>query len=360
MKNAHCLSRRRNAFTLIELLVVMVLILVLAALGLGYIVFGQDNQHSVNGAQAITGALLNAKQRARRDGLPTGVRILFTSAPVPPYPVPPYPSPPYPPTIQPPPTDSQGKPSFGTQLQLIQQPEDYNAGQLTSINSTPTIIGTVTYPPGTVLGFGPSNVVDFQGGAAYAGEIDESTVQAGDYLVMAGTTAPHLITTVISATSLTVASNISPATAGTPYSIIRAPRRLPSEDIIQMPSNMIIDNSAVPGNTGFNYCKNLPQRTLTDTMGGSQVVSEIVFAPSGAVVGQGTQADKIYLWLRDSNVKLWPQIGQPMAPGAPLILSVQIRTGLIGVYPVAPWPVGSSFSVNDPYAYVRSPRSSGL
>ena len=72
MKHAHSLPRRRNAFTLIELLVVMVLILVIAAVGLGYIVFGQDNQHSVNGAQAVTGALLNAKQRARRDGLPTG------------------------------------------------------------------------------------------------------------------------------------------------------------------------------------------------------------------------------------------------------------------------------------------------
>ncbi len=79
MRHAHNLPRRRDAFTLIELLVVMVLILVIASVGLGYIVFGQDNQHSVNGAQALTGALLNAKQRARRDGLPTGVRILFTA-----------------------------------------------------------------------------------------------------------------------------------------------------------------------------------------------------------------------------------------------------------------------------------------
>ena len=69
--------RRRVAFTLIELLVVMALILVVTALGIGYVVFGQDNQHSVTAAQAVTGALLNAKRRARRDGRPTGVRILF-------------------------------------------------------------------------------------------------------------------------------------------------------------------------------------------------------------------------------------------------------------------------------------------
>ena len=229
-----------------------------------------------------------------------GVRILFTSAPVPPYPVFPFPNPPYSPA-QPPLTDSQGNPSFGTQLELIQQPEDYNAGQWTSINSTPTPIGAVTYPPGTVLGF---SAVDFQGGAAYAGEIDESTVQAGDYFVVQGTTVPHQITQVVSPTQIVLASSAG-TTSNIPYAIVRAPRRLPSEDIIQMPSNMIIDNSAVPGNAGFNYCSNIPQRGLIDSSHPSPgvPVSEILFAPSGAVVGQGTQADKIYLWLRDSKRK---------------------------------------------------------
>ena len=80
MRHAQTLSRRRTAFTLIELLVVMVLILVIASVGLGYIVFGQDNQHSVNGAQAVTGVLLNAKQCACCYGLPTGLRMIpFTN-----------------------------------------------------------------------------------------------------------------------------------------------------------------------------------------------------------------------------------------------------------------------------------------
>ncbi len=164
----------------------------------------------------------------------------------------------------------------------------------------------------------PFSGVDFQGGASIAGEIDESTVQAGDYLVLAGTTTPHQITMVNSATTLTLASGVSPTSAGTPYTIIRAPRRLPSEDIIQMPSNMVIEQQRpVPGNAGFNYCSNIPQRGLIDSSHPAPgvPVSEILFAPSGAVVGQGTQADKIYLWLRELQVRsLTPVNGQPMPP----------------------------------------------
>jgi len=341
------LTRRRNAFTLIELLVVMVLILVLAALGLGYIVFGQDNQHSVSGAQAVTGALLNAKQRARRDGLPTGIRILFTSG-----------------------TDVKGRPfTFSSQLELVQQPQDYNLGTWTTTDGTTLTFSTPSAPS-----------PDFLGGADYIGEIDQSTVQAGDYFVAAGTTTPHRIAAVVSQNSLLLASSVSPLTSGA-YTIIRAPRRLPSEDIIQLPSTVVIDNTVAtapgtPANQVFTYCQNLPLRYLVDSMTPpppppppntppGKPVAEIVFAPSGAVVGQGTGNDKVSLWLRDPNWKLTPVAGAPL-PGAPLILSVQFRTGFIGVYPVAPWAVGTPIPPpgtnppNDPYAYVKDPRSSGL
>ena len=103
--------RRRNAFTLIELLVVMALLLVIAAIGLGYGVFAQDNQHSVTAANAVTGALLNAKQRARHDGVPTGIRLLFGTNGLP--------------------------PTQCGQIELVQQPEDYNAGQCHG-TATPT------------------------------------------------------------------------------------------------------------------------------------------------------------------------------------------------------------------------------
>ena len=113
----------------------------------------------------------------------------------------------------------------------------------------------------------------------------------------------------------------------------------------------------MPGTAGTTFSQNRPFSST-----GNGAAREIVFAPSGAIVGQGTGADKIYLWLRDPNPKLTPVANQPL-PGAPLILSIQIRTGLIGVYPVAPWIVGTPINIaagNDPYAYVRDPRSSGL
>src|SRR5947209_8023973 len=101
MRDAPRLPKRRTGFTLIELLVVIALILAVAAIGLGYALFGKSNQHSYTAGQAVTGAMLNAKQRARRDGVPTGIRILFD------------------------PTTNQA-----SQIQLVLQPEDYSLGQM--------------------------------------------------------------------------------------------------------------------------------------------------------------------------------------------------------------------------------------
>ncbi len=46
--------------------------------------------------------------------------------------------------------------------------------------------------------------------------------------------------------------------------------------------------------------------------------------------------------------------------GAPLIVSVQVRTGLISVYPVAPWNGGAIGPNNDPYAFAKDGRASGM
>ena len=315
MCNARHWPHRRTAFTLIELLVVMALILVIFGLGVGYVVFGQDNQHSVTAANAVTGAFVNNRGRAHRDGLPTGVRLLFGTNGV--------------------------QPTQVSQLQLIQQPEDYNAGQIAASAG------------GTTVSFSQT---DFQGGAGYMGQIDESTIQIGDYFTLSGVQTPHRIINIagpVGGETLTLASAVGPLATGAPYNIIRAPRRLPSEDVIQLPPSMVIENGPLPGNPGLTFCQNLPQRTLVDSSS-NMTVAEIVFAPSGAVIGQGTGADKILLWLRDP--------AQPNATsGAPLLVSIQIRTGFISVYPVAPWAFGTAIAPgNDPYAYVKDGRASGM
>ncbi len=320
MCHAHRLPRRRDAFTLIELLVVMALILLITALGIGYVVFGTPHEAAVKGAEVVTGALLNAKQRPRRDSLPTGMRILF---------------------------GTNGLPGTqANQLQFIQQPENYNQGVCQG-NPPPPASGTDTHLFEVLFSSGGTNSqgfatgVDFQGGASYIGEIDESTVQAGDYFTLTSPPTPHRINSVFIDSSngnvpaLQLASPVQVA-PGTSYSIIRAPRRLPSEDVITLPPNLVIDNRN-------GLCQNFNPRTLSDSQTTLNVF-EILFAPSGGVVGQGTGADKIYLWLADPTLAA--------GDGSSLILSVQVRTGIIGVYPVAPGA--------DPYAYVKDPRASGL
>ena len=67
---------RRPAVTLIELLVVLALILVLATLGYLLAPTLLDNQQRVGAVDQVSQALLIARQRARRDATPTGLRLL--------------------------------------------------------------------------------------------------------------------------------------------------------------------------------------------------------------------------------------------------------------------------------------------
>lgn len=269
--------------------------------------------------------------------MPTGIRILFGTA-----------------------NDANGNPvaTWAGQIELVQQPEDYNAGTFVS-----------TTAPAT-LNF---SAVDFLGGATYPGQIDEATVEAGDYFTSSGH-APHRINQVSGTPpgvqSIQLDSALTqPLTPGTQYAIVRGPRRLPSEDIISfarphsnLPPNIVIDNTTVqiPGSASTTtLCQNLPLRTLLDSSNPQGIqVAEIVFAPSGALVGQGTGAGQVFLWLRDPSLlgQKPPANGTQATVGAPLIVSIQIRTGLISVYPVATWAVPT----DDPYAAAKAGHASGM
>ena len=129
------LQRRRPAFTLIELLVVIALILVVTAIGVMAIPSVQD-RNMQTGADQLQGWLLIAKQRAKREGLPTGLRFDFTN-------------------------------NQATQCVYIQQPDDYGIpGSSCTVNGT-----TVTFANGANVN-GSTSVVD----------LNAAGVQAGDYL----------------------------------------------------------------------------------------------------------------------------------------------------------------------------------
>src|SRR4051794_22298825 len=92
------LTRTRRGFTLIELLVAVGILLVIATLGAYFLPRMQANARVSSAADKIQGMLVIGKQRAKRDQLRTGVRILFNNG-------------------------------VATQLVYIQQPEDLAIGR---------------------------------------------------------------------------------------------------------------------------------------------------------------------------------------------------------------------------------------
>ena len=66
---------RRVALTLVEMLVVMSLVALLAALVVAFVPRLQEHQKANRGAEQLQGWLLIAKQWAKRDGVPTGLRL---------------------------------------------------------------------------------------------------------------------------------------------------------------------------------------------------------------------------------------------------------------------------------------------
>src|SRR5437899_3994285 len=66
---------RQRGFTLVEMLVVLALMLVLAALAVAFIPRMNDRAKTPRGASQLQMWLLIARQWAKRDGVPTGVRL---------------------------------------------------------------------------------------------------------------------------------------------------------------------------------------------------------------------------------------------------------------------------------------------
>ena len=108
------LGARRRAFTLVELLLVIGIILVLAALAAAAYPDISLGVRAAGGADRLQSWLLNAKMRAKRDGRPTGLRLItFTPT---------------------------GTFVFCNQMMYVQQPDDYAQGRCTGL-TTPAVNG---------------------------------------------------------------------------------------------------------------------------------------------------------------------------------------------------------------------------
>jgi prepilin-type N-terminal cleavage/methylation domain-containing protein len=318
----------RRGFTLVELLIVLAIILVLTALGAAFFPTISDGVRVANGADRMQGWLLIAKQRAKRDARPTGLRLqTYTNS---------------------------NLNVFSTQVEYIQQPDDFApAGSRCTAEAGSSV--TLTMPTGYVFAQ--------YGGATSA---DQNDIQGGDYIEFYGGGPVHQIQsasasgnvvtlTLVPGTSaipsVPASANVSTSPSQPNYRIIRAPRPLAGEPTLVFPTDVGVDLST--DQTGLFPLSNVPKRT-TATANGSISVYEILFSPNGSVVGSGTDAGQIYFWIRDITANT--NAPNDRTTGRATLVSVQVRSGFIGSYPALPGPAATT----NPYQLSLDGRDSGL
>jgi prepilin-type N-terminal cleavage/methylation domain-containing protein len=287
---------RRAGFTLIELLVAITIIIILAGLALALLPTANDHEKATQGASMLQGWLLIAKQRALRDQTPRGIRLVIN------------------------PSD----PMHVTQLQYIEQPDDFTVGQ---VATTTPASGQVNFTN-----------VDLSGG--FPGDPTQYLVQPGDLFEMPiqGTPAGgsmHLITAVTPPNQLTVGNAASnPVLAPQPtYRIVRMPRVSVADATLNLPKDIAIDLSL--------------SIITPETRPNGVTVYDIMFSPSGPVMRQGLINGRIILWVRD--------VSMDGLMGDQTLITVYTRTGLIAASPANP-----AGGYATPYTYTQDGRSSGI
>ncbi len=304
-------ARPRPAFTLVELLVAIGLLALIASLGVMVVVNLDSWQRAPAGASQVQQALLGAKQRAVRDRRPHGLRLI----------------------------PDKNNAQVVREFQYIEQPDDFavqpgppdplNPGRMLPFRRITATADTVTLEP--------TGTADFTGGQGT--DMTLWPVQIGDYIEVNGGGLPRRINTV-TPTALKVDSPFPidvPLTGN--YRIIRRPR--PAGDEPQLlPEGVIID-LATDLDTTTNSFRTLPKDPLTGTI-------DLLFAPSGAVIGRGSGADSIYLWVRDQAL--------PLYEGDNTIVVIYTRSGALAAHPVDP----AGKSGGDPYSFTKDGRASGI
>lgn len=314
----------RHAFTLIELLVAIGVLLFLAALGAYFLPRIKSDTAAATAGDRLQGWLVIAKQRAKRDQLPTGLRLL---------------------------PGDPSTPLLVTRLQYVQQPESDFTGQVN-----------------VALVWGPDPAGDpakhipllYRGDAG--GTAILNLLSVGDYLRFNDGPA-HLVTsidTVARTFDLPVDDGFRPPTTPafpvtttqilpdfgtfTPtllFHLYRQTQPLAGEQILALPDGVTID-------LGTNGAYGVAV--------GSQPW-DIMFNARGQVVSGGTAIK--YLWLRDATEEV-PAGSQVFARPQQLITIIG-ASGFIGAFPINTSidPV-NPLRYLDPYSFTRDPRSTGM
>jgi prepilin-type N-terminal cleavage/methylation domain-containing protein len=378
------MKRQRFGFTLVELLVVMSLIAILATIAIAFFPNAASAAREARAAQALQSWLNIAKQRALRDGAPRGVRlwvknpawvntITYNTGDLISFGGQVYQSTQNNNLNQVPSTT----PAFWTQVALaadmlplvvtdaeyIEQPPDFHGGLNTGVQSgVPLGANPARFNVLNTLAFTPT--VDFTNGNLPARLLPLNqqpnanpdpnskfwTVQPNDYVELYGNGLMHRVVQVgvhgttdpspnrtLNANYLVISPPLSypVAAATTNYRILRAPRSMGDEPL-KMPESTLIDL-----NTNTTYNNALPSIFNANAEGTGHV--DILFAPNGSVISKGVATPNIHLWVRA------PADDQPANEfrGNPTIVSIFVRTGVVGAYQADPVTLGN------PYTLVR-------
>jgi prepilin-type N-terminal cleavage/methylation domain-containing protein len=304
----------RRGFSLIELLVVITMLAFLAAMTALFFPRFQERHQVETASSNLSSWLLTAKMMARRDGLPTGLRYLGVSS-----------------------TTTGG----AAQFQYIQQPDDFAQG---------VYLGPAVDSRGNPIPLTARFSNDAQTQQAL------SHVTVGDHLEIYGGGPPRLIKQILAAQQQLVldptstplpANTITPTnTSTTNYRIIPQPRVMNGEPPLSLPTDVIVDVSAFPAPNNTRFHSKLPASPTANTP-----FSDILFAPSGAVIGSGAaNPGYYYYYLRDNGQDTQRKINPPQSKlfeGYPRLVAVYPRTGFIATHPVNPDPANHDLFLKD-------------
>lgn len=292
-------NTRRAGLTLVELIVVVAIVAILATITALYFPRFQEQEQVNRGADMLQGWLLIAKQQARRDGVPTGIRFKFEADP------------------------SDSNKMICRTMEYIQQPANFAQGQYWRRFGGDARIAE----------FKHVNLMDPTAG---------TEVREGDYIEILGKirrvmapTGPTQLPLHTSSADLPLADFPDNGPGASPnYRILPQPRPITGEQTLQLPEDI-----------GIVKYEDIPRKSIM----GSRAVPvrnttffEIVFGTSGALVGEGSGGQQVIFWVSH----LAPNIDKAT------LITVQPRTGFIAAHPVA--------SSGDRYQFTTDARSSGM
>ena len=355
------IADRRDGFTLVEMLVVIAIKLALAALAAAFAPRVADNHYMTRAVDNLEQWLLTAKMRARRDGLSTGLR--FVQAP-------------------------GDLPGTYSQFQYIQQPPPLSGGICVGAASAPPppLPGVYQYPAGTgnyytgglltsaglpnsgaagIVNFAPGSVDFTLGGTPFP---NQWLVQMGDYLEINGggvyqigaavsppLTPANTLQLAFAAVPFSYDQLLSITTPTTNYRILRQPRILIGEEPLVLPNNYAVVTAPIPTTVipGNGVPPN-PTLSWSNVAVGSSGFPEVLFSPTGAVIGSNAGNGTVFITVYDTTMDTTDINSFASRIG---VVAVQTRSGFIGAYGL---PAGAGLPLYNPFYLAQIGRDSGL